>query len=103
MEACSGALMSHNTYGNIVKNKGNIDYWYDLCPVAPHTALCDNHSEEPAKHCMLVKVAIGLTTALCIGGCCRAIVHTALRNAHGGGTGDSGLQISGRPDVDSMQ
>ena len=27
LEACSGALMSHNTYGNIVKNKGNIDYW----------------------------------------------------------------------------
>jgi len=28
LEACSGALMSHNTYKDIVKNKGNIDYWY---------------------------------------------------------------------------
>jgi hypothetical protein len=27
LEACSGALMSHNTYANIVKNKGNVDYW----------------------------------------------------------------------------
>lgn len=26
LEACSGALMSHNTYKNIVANKGNMDY-----------------------------------------------------------------------------
>lgn len=26
IEACSGELMSHNTYKNIVHNKGNIDY-----------------------------------------------------------------------------
>mmetsp|Transcript_24230 Transcript_24230/g.35521 ORF Transcript_24230/g.35521 Transcript_24230/m.35521 type:complete len:92 (-) Transcript_24230:241-516(-) len=26
LESCSGALMSHNTYKNIVSNKGNMDY-----------------------------------------------------------------------------
>ena len=29
LEACSGELMSHNTYANIVKNKSNIDYCID--------------------------------------------------------------------------
>ena len=77
LEACSGALMSHNTYKDIVKNKGNIDYWYDL-----RTSLCDDDSEEPAKHCMLVTVAIGLTTALCIGDFCQAIVHTPPHATH---------------------
>ena len=29
LQACSGELMSHNTYANIVKNKSNIDYCID--------------------------------------------------------------------------
>ena len=29
-QACSGQLMSHNTYDNIVKNKGNIDYCIEV-------------------------------------------------------------------------
>ena len=30
LQECSGQLMSHNTYQNIVKNKGNIDYCVDV-------------------------------------------------------------------------
>lgn len=29
-QACSGELMSHNTYKNIVKNKGNVDYCIEV-------------------------------------------------------------------------
>jgi hypothetical protein len=30
LEAASGQLMSHNTYQDIVKNKGNIDYCIEV-------------------------------------------------------------------------
>ena len=36
LQACSGELMSHNTYKNIVKNKGNVDYCIEV-----HSTLLD--------------------------------------------------------------
>ena len=35
LQACSGELMSHNTYANIVKNKSNIDYCICLLYTSP--------------------------------------------------------------------
>jgi len=42
LEACSGALMSHNTYKDIVKNKGNIDYCVEQFSYISNRLKCIN-------------------------------------------------------------